>query len=133
MSEVAAEARKETFAAYRRWQKERLFDPGLIAGMTREHWDAIDRMYWSVAIGVIPDMESDFVYGDWRSDILVGICLGVQNGWAGMGLAVEAFEGRGVTTYRSPLNLEYIHVLSEPYQKIARARFKADEPSEWAA
>lgn len=121
----------ETFAAYRRWHRERLFDPGLIAGETREHWDAIDRMYERVAIGVIPDLESDHVYGNWSSDVLVGVCLGVRNGWAGIGLAVQHFAGVGSTTYRSTLNLEYIHVLSEPFQKIARARFKADEPAEW--
>lgn len=106
-------ARKQTMRAYLRAPIERLFDPGPHAGATRRDWDALTDAFQGKPVGVIPvDAPS---WENLSSQIVVGVCGGCQRSVFGgyIDFVVTHFGSVGVSTHRSPLNLEYVHVMPE--------------------
>jgi len=106
-------ARKRTLRAYLRVPRDRLFDPGPHAGATRRDWDALDHAFWRRPVGVVPIDAPQ--WQDLSSQIVVGVCGGCQRSPFGgyIDFVVTHFGSVGVSTHRSPLNLEYIHVMPE--------------------
>lgn len=124
LREVEKEARYETWLAYRHRNDNRLFDPGPHCGAERHHWEAMDDMWWGLAIGCIPAKNEEYLYPDFNSDVLVGRFGGVRAGWMGAEFIVGHFTGPGTSTHRSPLNIGYVHILSEPYQEIIKRQYR---------
>lgn len=124
------DARTETWRAYRRWlATPRLCPPGKIDG-SPERWDTLDAYYVGKAVGIVALDWGAPTSHNWSSAILVGRCLGIRNGGLGTGLCVEPFSGPGVATYRSPANLDFIHLLGGLWQRYVDLR-EAERQAEW--
>lgn len=76
----------------------------------------------------IPDDGShDYFPYTFDEAVIVGRFNGVDRGYFGsVDFVIGHFTGPGTSTHRSPLNVGFVHVLSEQYQKIVDINF-ADE------
>lgn len=117
---MEAEARVITWRDYLRRDHGRLFslDDFPIQGSEEWNWRALEDMYQWRAIGVVPKLDDLYTRGDWKVDILVGVFRGCHRGWFGsVDFEVMHFGHAGITTHRSPLNLEWICVLPDFFQR----------------
>lgn len=129
--EIEREARYKTWLAYRKRNVGRLFPVGPHEGREKHHWEAMGRMWFGKAIGCIPILDGDYAPYSYDDAVLVGVFLGIQGGYFGTAdFVVGHFTGPGTATHRSPLNIEFVHVLGGPFQKIIDARYFSDE-EEW--
>lgn len=130
--DIEAEARYKTWMAYMKRNRGRLFEIGPHAGREKRHWDAMAEMWYGKAIGCVPVMGGDWIPESFDMAVLVGVFLGVQTGYFGSAdFVVGHFSGPGSATHRSPLNIEFVHVLGGPYQKIIDARYFRDDDEDW--
>lgn len=120
MRSVEAEARRLTYRAWFRRDDGRLFELPEIACAAPEDWDRLDDTYFGLAVGImpvdLPDFSSDIVVGEWRG-------MGSSH-LGGRSLRVRHLGQFGATTHRSPLNIGYVHVLPESFQRIVEADWR---------
>lgn len=125
---IEKEARYETWLAYRHRNDSRLFDPGPHVGAEHRQWEAMEDMWWGKAIGCVPVNDQEYLYPNFETDVLVGRFNGVDRGWFGsVDFVVGHFTGPGTSTHRSPLNIGFVHILSEPYQEIIDKQYRDED------
>lgn len=138
---VEKEARWETWQAYTRRNRGRLFDPGPHEGREDRQWRSMEDQWWGKAIGCVAvldrevpdDGSKDYFPFSYSEAVIVGRFMGVDRGYFGsVDFVVGHFSGPGTSTHRSPLNVGFVHVLGEPYQKLVDINYADDDdPGEW--
>jgi hypothetical protein len=127
---IESEARFLTWRAYLHRNDNRLFDPGPHVGAEPRHWEAMNDNWLGKAIGCVAilDPESELYPHSFHECVLVGIFLGISYGYFGSkDFIVGHFSGPGTATHRSPLNVGFVHVLDEPFQKLVDINYRDED------
>lgn len=115
---IEAEAARLTWAAWRARQHDRLFDISELKFEDKDTLRRWDQEFAWKAVGVVPPIESNYD-GFLNTVCVVGVWLPEHRDHFGSDVQIQlrSLQGAGSTTYRSPLNVGFVHVLPALYQR----------------